>query len=149
VVDTDYSVCDATSVFHSTAAGRRIRKGGRQVAALRRRDDAGTLLLGLETGGTTPPPPPVHFRFIELRLLTEFYAHQDRERGGCPECGGKVKPIPSRMPIAAVTQMEGAVVRPRTVSSSLKITPAPEKADSGLFGSHRVEQQSSIGSGTP
>ena len=105
MIDTDYSVCHATSVFHSTAAGRRIRKGGRQVAALRRWDDAGTLLLGLETGGTTPPPPPVlaAFRFIELRLPTEFYAHQDRERGGCPECGGKVKTIPSRMPTAAVT----------------------------------------------
>ena len=31
------------------------------------------------------------------------------------------------MPIAAVVQMEAAVVRPRTVKPSLKMTPAPRK----------------------
>jgi hypothetical protein len=35
--------------------------------------------------------------------------------------------MPTRIPIAAVTQMEAAVVRPRTDSPSLKITPAPRK----------------------
>src|SRR6185437_9670702 len=34
-------------------------------------------------------------------------------------------PMPTRMPIAAVIQMDAAVVRPRTVKPSLKITPAP------------------------
>ena len=37
------------------------------------------------------------------------------------------KPMPIRMPIADVTQIDAAVVSPRTVSPSLKITPAPRK----------------------
>ena len=44
-----------------------------------------------------------------------------------PTSAGIQKPMPTRMPIAAVTQMEAAVVRPRTVRPSLKITPAPRK----------------------
>src|SRR5512142_228719 len=35
--------------------------------------------------------------------------------------------MPIRIPIAEVVQMEAAVVRPRTVSPSLKMTPAPRK----------------------
>ena len=35
--------------------------------------------------------------------------------------------MPARMPIAAVIQIEAAVVRPRTVRPSRTITPAPRK----------------------
>ena len=35
--------------------------------------------------------------------------------------------MPTRMPIAAVIQIDAAVVSPRTVRPSLKITPAPRK----------------------
>ena len=35
--------------------------------------------------------------------------------------------MPTRMPIAAVIQIEAAVVRPRTDSPSFMITPAPRK----------------------
>ena len=35
--------------------------------------------------------------------------------------------MPIMMPIAAVIQMDAAVVRPRTVAPSRKMTPAPRK----------------------
>ena len=44
-----------------------------------------------------------------------------------PTIAGNQKPMPTRMPIEAVIQIEAAVVSPRTVRPSLKITPAPRK----------------------
>ena len=40
---------------------------------------------------------------------------------------GKKKPMPIKIPIAAVIQIDAAVVNPRTLKPSLKITPAPKK----------------------
>ena len=49
------------------------------------------------------------------------------KRGDLPKIAGIQKPTPTRMPIEAVIQIEAAVVSPRTVRPSLKITPAPRK----------------------
>ncbi len=40
---------------------------------------------------------------------------------------GSQRPMPNSWPMAAVVQTEAAVVRPWTVTPSLKITPAPMK----------------------
>src|SRR6478609_3964482 len=42
-----------------------------------------------------------------------------------PRIAAYQNPMPTRMPIAAVIQIDAAVVKPRTVRPSLKITPAP------------------------
>lgn|SRR2546426_6226018 len=67
---------------------------------------------------------------VELRgetVLDEPENGENRQRRAGAHGGGEVNPIPSKMPIAAVTQMDAAVVNPRTVSPSLKMTPAPRK----------------------
>ena len=40
---------------------------------------------------------------------------------------GSTSPTPARMPMAAVIQIDAAVVRPRTFRPSLTMTPAPRK----------------------
>jgi hypothetical protein len=40
---------------------------------------------------------------------------------------GPYRPTPARIPIAAVIQMDAAVVSPRTDSPSFMMTPAPRK----------------------
>jgi hypothetical protein len=50
---------------------------------------------------------------------------QHNERGDRPDNGCKPKADPDQNADSPVTQIEAAVVRPRTVKPSLKITPAP------------------------
>src|SRR5262249_10508037 len=52
---------------------------------------------------------------------------QDRKHRSRAHNGGEQKPMPTKIPIAAVVHIDAAVVRPRTVSPSFKITPAPRK----------------------
>src|ERR1700731_4629438 len=48
-----------------------------------------------------------------------------------PTTAANQNPIPTKMPMAAVTQIEAAVDRTPTVRPSLKTTPAPKKTDAG------------------
>src|SRR3989442_5665042 len=67
---------------------------------------------------------------VELRgetVLDEPENGENRQRRAGAHGGGEVNPIPSKMPIAAVTQMDPAGLKPRTLNPSLKEAPAPRQ----------------------